>query len=209
VRALEAVETGQHIDHLFAFIACADSEDLDVLFDLDADSEEFVRVVRKANPNYPITPTRAYIRKQFLDAKNDALEQAKFLRFHVNVQVSSSIIPLSAGDWTQASRPIEDMPAESRGGFDLGRSDDFASWAIAWMDDEILRLVSRSYTCSERRQELKTLDFSRWIASGQLVEHPGSQVDFREILSDIIEAHAKYRVKAWSFDPNFALVFAQ
>ena len=67
VRTLEGVETGEAVnDHIFAFIACIDDDD-DPL-NMDIDSQEFIDVMMKANPNMPHTPRPDYIRQQARDA---------------------------------------------------------------------------------------------------------------------------------------------
>jgi len=207
VRALESVETG-HVsaDHLFAFIACVDENDDPLAHDVESD--EFERIMRKANPNYPVTPKKKYLQDRALEGQASPLERNKFMRFHANVKVSAGVQPFPAADWGPMMQTLE-TPKESYGAFDLGRSDDFAAWAILWRDEESIKFKVRSYTCAERPEHLDTTEVAGWIKEGYLVEHPGNQVDFRAIRQDIIEATHANGVVSWAFDEYFAKVVAQ
>lgn len=207
VRTLEAVELDQiGEDHRFAYIACVDDDD-DPLA-LDIDSPEFARVMAKANPMYPITPKPQYLRERASEGQASPLEANKFMRFHANRQVSVSVRPFPAAKWGKAMRELE-TPAESYGAFDLGRSDDFAAWAILWEDGEEIKFKVRSYTCSERPEALKTVDVAEWIKQGFLIEHTGNQVDFEAVRADMLEATEQNGVISWAYDEHFAKVTAQ
>lgn len=209
VRVLESVETGEIVsDHVFGFIACVDETD-DPL-SLDPESDEFIKVMRKANPNFPITPKLPYLQDQANSARGNPLESNKFMRFHANSRVSSSIKAFPTAEWQKHSEDVLPGPkTQAIGAFDLGRSDDFAAWAIVWRDGENIRFVTRSYTCSERPKHLRTVEIQNWVRHGFLVEHPGSQLDFLSIENDIIAAHEEYGATSWAFDEHFAKIVAQ
>jgi phage terminase large subunit-like protein len=207
-QALESVETGEPIyDHLFVFIACLDEDD-DPL-SMDFDSPEFERTMRKANPNMPVTPNLDYIKRQAQDALASPIGRNKFMRFHGNVKVSSSVQPFPMELLKEWARPIEVMPAFSMGAFDVGRTDDFAAWAIAWQDGEGVRLRAQAYTCAERPEHLQTHQIATWVRDGHLIEHPGSQVDFSALADDIERAHREYGVHHWAMDESFAKLLGQ
>ena len=208
VRALESVETGVvTADHLFAFIACIDEAD-DPL-ELDVDDEAFYRIMAKANPNYPITPKKKYLRERAIEAKSNPLERNKFMRFHANVMTSLSVKPFPASRWVpqmkKHSKPIGDI----YGAFDLGRSDDFAAWALLWNEGDFIKFKVRSYTCKERPESLQTTEIQSFIDAGHLIEHPGNQVDFDVIKDEMIAASREHDVIKWAFDEQFAKVIAQ
>lgn len=208
VRALESVESREPVnDHIFAFIACIDEDD-DPL-SLDEDSPEFERMMVKANPNMPVTPRLDYLKQQAREAKSSLIQRNKFLRFHCNRRVSSSVQPFPTELWTKYQKPIEKLPDLSMGGFDMGRSDDFSAWAVVWREDDVYRLVAKAYTCKERRDYLRTPQIQGWIDKGYLVEHPGSSVDFAAFQEDIIEVHNRYNVQKWAFDEHFAKLTGQ
>ena len=91
------------------------------------------------------------------------------------------------------------MPDVSMGGFDLGRSDDFAAWGIAWREAGITRLYGRAYTCSERPEHLQTGQIAEFIREGYLIEHPGDVVDYLAIADDVEKAHKEFNVQKMGY----------
>jgi phage terminase large subunit-like protein len=213
VRVAESVETKQVVaDHVFAFIACIDEADDPLACDLnDSDGfAEFESIMRKSNPNYPITPKPHYLKERAQEAQGNAIEANKFMRFHANVQVSSGVKPFPSAQWAEfEENATPECENHTFGGIDLGRSDDFAAWAVVWKDEENIRCITRSYTPADRPEHLRTAQIANWVKSGHLVQHPGSQVDFQAVEDDIAEAHAIYGVSSWAFDEHYAKVTAQ
>lgn len=208
VRALESVETKEPIhDHLFALIACIDTDDDPLGFDVN--SPEFERIMKKSNPNYPITPKKRYLQTQAREAQASPLHRNKFMRFHCNVQVSSQEQPFDAGKWKSLEDQWDEYPQSSFAAFDLGRSDDFSAWSVVWKDGERVRISSRSYTCKGRPEHLRTTQIQTWIEQGWLIEHPGDQVDFERVAADMLDVHRDYHVQQWAYDEHFAKVTAQ
>ena len=213
VRVLESAETREVVaDHIFAFIACIDEDDDPLACDLEdkVGFAKFERIMMKANPNYPITPKPNYLRERAKEAQGSPLEANKFIRFHGNRQVSVSIQAFPSAEWQKHSEDVEPgSGADLTGAFDLGRSDDFAAWAVVWRDDDLIRFITRSYTCADRAKHLRTAQVANWVRHGFLVEHPGSQVDFQMVEADILAAHEKYSVRSWAFDEHFAKIISQ
>lgn len=215
VAVLEAAETDEIVaDHLFGFIACIDTDDEPLDLDLNDGKQyaEFERIMTKSNPNYPLTPKPDYLRERAMEAQSGGpIEQNKFLRFHANRMVSSSVKPFPADEWTKLATLTDRIVPKNAavGAWDLGRSSDFAAWAIVWIEDEMVKLFGQSYTCADRPQSLQTAQMRKWIEQGHLIECPGDQVDFVRVEQDIVAAHEEYGVTKWAFDPSFASVTAQ
>jgi len=208
VRTLESVETKEAVnDHIFAFIACIDDDD-DPL-SMDFESQEFFDVMKKANPNMPTTPKLEYIKQQAQEGLASPIGRNKFLRFHCNQRVSASIQPFPMELLKLHARPVGQKPSVSMGGFDIGRSDDFAAWAVAWNEGDTVRLAGRAYTCKERPDHLQTLQIATWVREGLLIEHPGNQIDFEAIANDIVKAHEEWNVQKWAMDESFGKLVAQ
>ena len=209
VRALESVETRRFDsgEHIFAFIAQIDDDDHP--FECEADSPELEVMVRKANPNYPTTPRPHYIRRKFVGAKGNALEQNKILRFLFNRRVSSSVQPINEQRWIELSRPLTIPDQGAVGAFDLGRSNDFCAWAVVWFDGDYVCVKSQSYTCAERSKPLATRDFLRFVETGELIEHSGNCIDFGMFQADILELANTHNIYTWCYDPHYSLQMAQ
>ena len=198
-RVLDAVTSGEIVsDNHFGFVARIDEQD-----------DPFDEAVwPKANPNYPVTPKHEYLVQQRNEAKDDPIERQKFLRYHCNVRVEAHNKPIDAALWRAAEGDLSQM-GTAHGGIDLGRSDDFAAWAIVWDNGGKYEVTAKTYCCAERPKYLKSPQFAEWIASGELIEHPGDSVDFNVLQADILEASRLYGVTTWAFDPHFAKQMGQ
>ena len=191
-------------DRLFAFIAR-----------LDPDDDPFDQSVWvKANPNLGVSVKEGYLEAQATEAKNKPTAFNSFKRYHCNIRVQSSEAPITRTAWRK--QLLENPPETSKsthGGFDLGRSDDFAAVARCTpfeLDGETnYYLRCRSYAAADRpKSQFATLT-ERWIEEGQLIEHWGNQLDFRAIYDDLIHIHNEESVAEWWYDQTYAKVIAQ
>ena len=215
VRCLESVLTGNVVsDEHFAFIACADETDKPFALYESGDNEELEKVVRKANPNYPTTPTKRYVKTRMSEGVDDPLERNKVIRFLFNCKVSSNVNPIDAKLWADAEKAYAEFDhsqewTRHHGAFDVGRSDDFAAFATCkqYGNDESCIYVLRgtSFTVSERSKELPA-DLRAWIDSGELIEQKGEVLDFGLFQDAVVSVPG---VQTWAFDPTFALQMAQ
>ncbi len=117
---MDAFSRGDHIgDEHFVFIARFDKDD-DPLDEANWP---------KANPNYPTTPKPRYLRQQASKAKSDPVEMNTFLRFHGNVEVSSTEKAIPDEVWTAAKGELSDWSEAVAigGGLDGGGAGDLAS----------------------------------------------------------------------------------
>lgn len=106
---------------------------------------------RKANPGYPISPTRRYLENASNKARNDPAELAGFLRLHLGIRTKQRTRFLTLGDWDRnagvdvdprrgAQLPPDLGPdplheafrgAEAWGGVDLASVSDLT--ALCWL----------------------------------------------------------------------------
>ena len=175
----------------------------------------------KANPNLGQTVRWDAYETECDQARASPAAFSRYLRYYGNVMVSSESQLVTPELWAAGNaKPWIGEGQVARGGFDLGRSDDFAAWAVALSSESdsfgegepescAWDFVSKSYTCEARAEELESDQFKRWIDSGALVVHSGDQVDFDLIERDIVEAHHKYGVTTWAYDPTFAAQIGQ
>lgn len=214
VRVLESVLTGDIVsDTTFAFIAQIDKEDIETVNAwLDGDSAKPLpaTILGKANPNIGVSVKPEYLHEQAIDARAKPAARNSFLRYHCNVQTTSHERAIPPELW---SSTIHDQPAGKgeycHAGIDLGRADDFAAVTLCFPVGEEYHIRSWSWTCEDRREELKTAQVSQWIADGWLIEHEGDQIDLPEIQDAILKLSKEYDVRTWAFDPTFAKQMSQ
>ena len=203
-RCVESVLTGTVVSHtLFSFVCCLDKED-DVF-----DSSNWV----KANPNLGVSCKLDYLREKAADAEAQPSAKNRFLRYHCCLQTGSTERAIEPSAWAACGNDDTSEPNSWFGGFDLGRSDDFAAIARVGKvgDDDAPGYVARvlTYTCQDRRKELQTAEVQTWIDEGWLVEHPGNQIDLGAIEEDIVSWSTAWPIRNWAFDPTFAMQMSQ
>lgn len=255
-RAVESVITGEIVDdRAFGFICCMDVADwqcvvcggsgkskgrkcgvccgkgklaADLPFDPKSKTNPFdKRIWTKANPNMGYSVDFSKYEKHINRAMKSPIYRNTTLRYYGNVMVSSSERLIDPQLWARNSgAPYIHTGQFCRGAFDLGRSDDWASWALSFpgllditpsaddLEEGIAALhtydiIGKSYTCEARAEELMNPQIDSWIEKGLLEVHPGDQVDFEQIENDIVEVSNRYAVLSWAFDQMFAPQMAQ
>jgi phage terminase large subunit-like protein len=148
INALEASVEGDYTnDHLFVYIARLDGDHpCDCLVGPLADpncrrckgmgtlpGDDIYDETKwiKANPNYPITPTLAYLRERAASAKMSNELRQDFRRYNCNLKSSSFNKAVSREMWNRCACPTlsdwEDGAEVIAGGIDLGERDDLCA----------------------------------------------------------------------------------
>jgi phage terminase large subunit-like protein len=205
VKVLESVVTGNIIDDsYFAYVARIDEED-------DPYDEA---CWPKANPGMPIAPKIEYIREIANEAKNKPASEAKLIRYCCNRRVGSLERAISVDTWMKgaAALTIQDG-AYGHGGMDLGRSNDWAAIAACFPIEEsgkVVRweLMAKAWTAKDGAFRVDREPFRTWIQRGLLTAHEGNQVDFTEIVREMVAWSEKYQILTWAYDPSFARLAA-
>jgi phage terminase large subunit-like protein len=219
-RMLDAVEVGEHPnDTLFAFVARIDEDD-------DPYDEA---CWPKGNPNmvesFPGgvpdwveglgTPKIDYLREAAGNARLNPADENALRRYHANVRVASTERAIRPAVWSRGDGELSEWPGTAYGGFDLGRSDDWASIAILakidgdTIDDAVWQLMVRTWVASEGSIDLLQHPFRQWVSEGLITVCDGDAVDFAEIEAQIVSDDAEFNVEQWRYDNTFAEQMAQ
>jgi phage terminase large subunit-like protein len=149
----------------------------------------------KANPGYPIAPTRAYMRSASSEAQQSPAELSKFLRLHLNVRTKQDVRFLDMADWDScAGIPPEWDDLAGRvayGGIDLANTHDLC--AVAWALPDTHRggfdVVWRFYMPEEGMADLSKRTHGAadvWASQGFLTVTPGNVSDYDFIKADVM-----------------------
>ena len=164
-------------DSFFAFIAEADKDD-------DPFSEE---TWCKANPNYGISISEDYMRKQAKAAQNRPELRNNFLVKHLNLWTTSAESFMSYADW-RACKGEVDTSGRKVAGLDLSIADDFSSLVFTYEKEGIYYIKPKFYipqdTIVERERELR-VPLSAWVQSGYITATPGKTINYEYIVADI------------------------
>lgn len=217
-RVLESVVTGNILDDSrFVYIARIDEED-------DPLDE---KCWPKANPNLGISAKVEKIQEFANKAKSQPTALSVLTRYYCNRRVGSTERAISLDAWMKGKDAVEiDDGAYGHGGLDIGRSDDWCAISavfpmeIADVEEEVdgekktvrratrWEIISKAWCCKEGDFRIDREPFRRWIAEGRLVAHEGNQVDFAEVVDEIVSWSAKYNLLTWAYDPNHARLIA-
>jgi phage terminase large subunit-like protein len=207
-RVVESVITGDIIDdRVFAFVARIDEED-------DPFDEE---CWIKAAPNLGVSIEIDYLRAQANEARNKPTAYNSFVRYHCNRRVTSNERAIRAELWAAGKGERPDPAKYDRvfchGGFDLGRSNDFAAVTLCWAhyrDNElpIYYLKSRSFTC-KMSPMVEREPIRSWVRDELIECHDGNSVDFNEVQRFLLEWQTEYSPATFAYDPTFAKQMGQ
>lgn len=232
-KVLESCITGEIVsDALFALICSMDTREyecFDCIGDecrhcggsgtVDVDDEFTELAWMKGNPNLGITVKLDWAKEQADEAKMRPEKMSELRRYVCNVRVASSENAILPEVWKACEGELSELKDRScHGGFDLGRSNDFASVANVFPFEEVdddgeeftrYEILSWSFTSDIRPKEMQTEQIDRWITTKRIASASGDQVDFMDVENRIVSNSKEYQVLTWAFDRQFALVVGQ
>jgi phage terminase large subunit-like protein len=150
---------------------------------------------KKANPGYPISPTRRYLQSASTAAKNSPMELAAFQRLHLGIRTKQTTRFLNLRDWDRnagARALLTDEAVRGReayGGLDLASVSDLTS--LCWLlpePDAGYRALWRNWIPEAGLEALdkRTANAaSEWVKQGWLTVTPGDVTDYDFVLETI------------------------
>ena len=172
----------------------------------------------KANPGYPISPTRRYLENAARQARNSPVEFSSFQRLHLGIRTKQKTRFLLLGDWDRnagkppAARSRLLKGAEAWGGIDLASVSDLTS--LCWLlphevqlgDRQVTgyRAIWHTYAPEASLDDLKKRTAGAaelWVKQGHLVLTPGDVTDYDFIRDQILADLDFYDVQSIGFDP--------
>jgi phage terminase large subunit-like protein len=175
------------------------------------------RVLAKANPNIGVSVYPDYLLSQQAKGIRSARFASTFKTKHLNVWTTAKTGFYNMAAWDKCADPsltIEQFRGfECALGLDLARKLDMNSmsrlfWRVIdgrihyysvspkfWVPEDTVR------DTDNRRMAER---FTKWVNAGWLTETEGAEVDYREILAEVREAHAANPVAQAGIDPHGA-----
>ncbi|MBM9947055.1 terminase large subunit [Pseudomonas aeruginosa] len=191
-------------DELFAWIWTLD----------EGDDWTDPKNLAKANPNIGVSVYREYLESQLARAIRSARFTNTFKTKHLNIWVSAKTGFFNMALWKACedkSLTLEQFAGEECVlAFDLARKLDMNSMArLFWRDIDGRRhyyCVSPRFWVPEDRvydEDNKRMAerFQAWLNTGHLYATAGAEVDYREILSEALEANEANPVRESPIDP--------
>tara|TARA_R110002124_G_scaffold85350_2_gene221418 strand:+ start:5838 stop:7565 length:1728 start_codon:yes stop_codon:yes gene_type:complete len=175
------------------------------------------KVLAKANPNIGVSVFQEYLESQQQRAIRSARFTNTFKTKHLNVWTSAKTAFINLENWKACEDPSLALEAfegqETVLAFDLARKLDMNSMARLFT-----RMIDgkRHYysvgpkfwvpedTVKDSDNQRMAERYQKWVNTGQLIETPGAEVDYREILAEAKDANKQNPVTQSGIDPHGA-----
>lgn len=217
-RICEAILDGSVVDPTtYVFIASADP----AKHQADTNYWTTEEAWAEANPNYPVTPKKAYLEAECNKAKGSPRLQNNFLRYHLNLWVEQDTRWFDMGRWDScAASDWRTMAERMRGrecvgGVDLSAVNDLTCrvlifpptaddpWVDITMSDGSTARIKRWSLLPtffiprgrlEERVKLDKQPFDKWAAEGAVIATPGDVID-QNALHELIAGDPERDIK--------------
>lgn len=160
----------------------------------------------KANPLYPVTPSRAFMQSAADKARTDPVAKASFLRLHLGIRGRLDESWISRADWMRGA--VDQLDVEGRqcyGGLDLAAVSDLT--ALVWLfpaEDGTYQILPRFFLPEAALVELDRATYrnaSVWASRGLIKLTPGNVTDYDFVKAQIDEDAKHYDIQCIGFDP--------
>ncbi|MDQ1738093.1 MAG: hypothetical protein QOH56_4344 [Pseudonocardiales bacterium] len=180
-----------------------------VVFAADRREDPFSeQTIANANPLYPVTPSRSFMKQAADKAKANPVAMASYERLHLGIRSSLDARFIDLTRWDRNASIIDEQKLAGRkawGGIDLGSVSDIT--ALVWLFPDADRggydVLARFYT---PEASLDALDkrtqrtASGWVKSGHLTLTPGDVTDYDWIATQAHKDLETFDVKNIGYD---------
>lgn len=191
-----------------------------IIYSIDRDDDwRLVAALKKANPNYDVSVSAAYLKSQIRKAIQSPSKQNTVKTKHLNVWTGAKAAWLNMESWAACADPKLDVGAfvECAGilAVDLATRIDLAARAHLFYRDESdgrrhYYLFPTFYLPEGALEKAKNAErYAGWHEQGLLNLMDGEEIDLEEVQDGIVEMTKAYRVDEFVYDPWRATQLAQ
>ena len=180
-----------------------------VVFAADDSDDPFAEATwEKANPLYPITPSKEFMQSAADKARANPVALASFLRLHLGVRAKMDKAFFDLAKWDRNGSIVDEDALTSRlayGGLDLGSVSDLTALVWLFPDDERggHDVLCRFWLPEEALPGLDAATArtaSGWVKDGWITLTPGDVTDYDHIRAQIARDMASFDVQGIGFD---------
>jgi phage terminase large subunit-like protein len=180
-----------------------------VVFAAEDDDDPFVEETwAKANPLYPVTPSREFMMDAADLAKASAMQKASFLRLHLGIRSKLDAGFFDLASWDRNLSIVDESKLHGRrayGGLDLAATTDLTALAWLFPDDsggfDVLWRFWMPEDAVERLDASTARMASEWVAKGWIKTTPGAVTDYSFIKAQILRDMDSFSVQGVGVDP--------
>lgn len=163
--------------------------------------------MKRANPGYGVSPSRAYMKAEARKAENSPADLAQFLRLHLGIRTKQDTryIDLAAWDANGGIIHEEELHGElAYGGLDLGSVSDLTAFAMVIpREDGLFKVLWRFWVPEDSMEALdqRTAGSAAvWKREGWLQTTPGNVTDYDYVKKQILKDAEDFDLHSIAFD---------
>lgn len=183
---------------------------LPILFIADKDDNpEDEEVWKRTNPSMGHIFSIDVVREDFKLAKERPSEYNNFLRFRLNIPVSTLETWIKPEAWERGNYPISEQELVCKtcyGGLDLSSTTDVTAFVLLFppeFDGDKFKALPRFFIPEDnmaQRIRRDRVPYDIWVRDGFITATPGNVVDYNFILHQISEDAQKFDLREIAFD---------
>lgn len=187
-----------------------DSSFLPCVFEASNDDNwESPKVWKKANPNYGISISEEYLRRECQRAKDMPTYLNTFKRLHLNIKTTSDVAWLTMDKWDKCGEKFDPSTLEGRecfAGLDLSTTTDVSSFVLVFPPRTeaegvyILPFFWIPGDSAERREKRDRVPYITWARDGLMTMTEGNVVDYRVLRRQINELAERFNIREIAAD---------
>ena len=164
--------------------------------------------LRKANPGYGVSPTRAYLRQKANQARTSEADLASYKRLHLGIRTKQATRYLNMDAWDRNASIVDETRLKGRmafGGLDLAATSDLSALCWVFPDEEFrsFELLWRLWTPDANLESLDARTAGAatgWANTGVLTVTPGNVADYDFIEAQITKDSTVFDVREIAYD---------
>lgn len=197
----------KHVEQLCRGAVKSTSEYAVVFAAEESDDPHVEATWKRANPGYPVSPTKAFMQAESDKAQSSPANLARFLRLNLNVRTKQETKYLDLRVWDRNGSLVHESDLEGRqayGGLDLASTSDLCALAWVFPGEVGFDAIWRLWTPEANVEALDKRTngaASQWVREGFLTATPGNVADYDYIQTQINRDREKFDVRGIAYDP--------
>lgn len=204
---LEKLARGAIVDFSFYGVVFAAAESEAQLRDLGLDpfGED---ALRRANPGYGISPTKAYLEEEATNAKESPASLARYLRLHLGIRTKQATRYIRLEDWDASMGVVDEAALAGQpchGGLDMASVSDVAAlcWLFPDRPNDTYRALWRFFLPEHALADLNRRTAGAadaWARAGHIIATPGAVLDTAAVSEQIDKDARTFKVMSVGYD---------
>jgi phage terminase large subunit-like protein len=164
--------------------------------------------IRRANPGYGVSPTKAWFDAEIQKAKNSPANLSRYLRLNLNVRTKQETKYIDMAAWNRNHGMVSEMELAGREcyvGLDLASVSDLTAACLLFPDvDGAYKAIWRFWTPADNVSALDKRTngaASQWVKDRWLTTTPGNVQDYDYIRTQFARDAEKFRMLSIGYDP--------